>query len=435
MDVEKTKYRVAILLTVFVAYIMTIGASFILQSQIILDAGTSILGYSPMQMNLLYPLLMLVAVVVYFVQGPITDRIGSRRMMIVALSLTALSMLLMSMATSFSYEMILVVYCGILGVATGLTLPAMLKMLTEWFPKRGHGNAFGIVISIGGLANWALVNLVLVGLFMGNGGDSKAWMWPWLAMGALNLIFIPAWFFLTSKKQPAEIPEQDVFNDAEVHGNKNGKKSLFKHPGLWLWGVVGFTLLANYTALMMYMPTYIVAVAGFNPNDIIYFMLALMCIGGPLMGMGGGIADKIGGLKLTKIGLILGAATLIPAFFVITDFWTLIIVMIVMAPGGMMAYAAFYKVITEMGISKDQMGTASGIVLGVQGIAAVVVTMFAGMLLSSLDPRTATTYLFAMAGVIAIVGFALTFVMRKWVKTPIHADEGTQAPPETAPGA
>jgi MFS family permease len=434
MDVEKTKYRVVILLTVFVAFIMTVGACFILQSQPILQAGTNILGYSTVQMNMLYPLLILVTVIVYFVQGPITDRVGSQKMMIAALLLTALSMGLMSISTSFSYEMTLLVYCGILGIASGLSMPAMLKTLTEWFPRKGHGNAFGIVISIGGLANWALVNLGLLGLFMSNGGDAGAWMWPWLAMCFLNLVFVPIWFYLTGKKQPATIKEDYSKLGTNGNGAKNNG-SLFKNPSLWIWGAVGFTILTNYTVLMMYMPTYIVAVAGFDSSNIIYFMLAMMCIGGPLMGMGGGISDKIGGIKLTKIGLILGLASLIPAFVIVTDFWSMIILMIILAPGGMLAYAAFYRVITEMEISKDQMGTASGIVLGVQWIAAAVVTMLAGMLLSNLDPRSACTYLFMLAGFLPIFGIALCHRMRKWVKTTSPISDGAPAPMEKIPEA
>lgn len=432
MDVPKVKYSWVVLVSITVAYLLTVGAHAILQAQPIFDQGPDILGFSAVQMNMLFTVFTLVTVIVYFVQGPITDRVGSRKMMLVALLLTAASMAIMGFAPSLSYGLALLVYCGVLGVASGITLPAMFKTITEWFHRRRDGNAFGIVTSVGGLLQWFIVGVVLAGLFTANGADAGAWTLPWLVMGALNLVFVPAWFYITSRKPPAPVAGRKEERPAMAIGGS--PRALYKHPALWLWGAVGFTLLTNFFILITYMPTYVVAVAHFDPGTIPLFMMALMFVGGPLCGMGGGIADKIGGLKITMIALLLGTVALIPAFVTITDFWIMIIIMILLAPGGNLAYGAFYKVITEMGFRSEHMGTATGIVLGVQWLAAVVMSVVAGILLSGSDPRTALTCLLVLAGVLPLIGFGLCFVMRKWVRAPSQEGKGAQAPPETIPG-
>lgn len=410
VDVVKTRYRTTIAFIAIWAFVLTIGAYLIIQVQSVLNAGAAILDCTTAQLNMLYPAMMAVAAAVAICQGPFTDRVGAEKVMLLALMLTAGAALVMAAAGTLSYAVVAVSYCLLLGAGTGLATPALLKELMVWFPKKGVGNAFGVVISVGGLLSWCVVNLILVTVFTANGGDAAAWWWPWALMLVFDLVFIPLWYWLTSRSHPAEVPSQSAATE---------KTRLYHDRGLWLWGVIGVAIEAEYVILLTYLPPYITAVAGFADSDIIWFMLTLMCLGGPLMGMGGALSDKLGGLKYIRIVLLLGLAILIPAFFAPTGFWSMFVLMLILAPGGMMGYAAFYRVIPEMGIDKEQIATAAGIVIGVQFLAAAFLTMLIGMLLGTQDPRTATTVAFVLVALLSLAALALTKVVARWITEPL----------------
>jgi len=75
------------------------------------------------------------------VAGPLIDRFGARRMACIGLIATGISMLSMSMATTFIFAAVVMLMAGL---GRGLTGGCATKAVGEWFPPSSRGTAMGI---------------------------------------------------------------------------------------------------------------------------------------------------------------------------------------------------------------------------------------------------------------------------------------------------
>jgi MFS family permease len=97
--------------------------------------------------------------------GAILDRFGSRIVLILTLSLLAVSTFCFSMATSLAIGFLIQL---IMGLASGIYFVALTKIVAEWFPIRERGMAFG-VISVGASAGVFITNSLYPSYLAHNG--------------------------------------------------------------------------------------------------------------------------------------------------------------------------------------------------------------------------------------------------------------------------
>lgn len=129
--------------------------------------------------------------------GPLTDRIGYRRMMLAGLALVGAGMLLGGLLPFYW-----AVFAALLlaGVGKSVFDPAVLAHVSGRVPFHRRGSVIGLLET-----SWAactLVGIPLIGILIGRLG----WQSPFRAMGALALLGFLALFFILPKDAPAQGP-------------------------------------------------------------------------------------------------------------------------------------------------------------------------------------------------------------------------------------
>ena len=121
-----------------------------------------VLGLSNLQLGAAYSAYGLVAVGAYFLGGPIADRFGPRRLIVIALLATAAGGLVYTQRPSAAWLVALYAWWGLTTIL--LFWAAMLRATREWGGTGAQGRAFGLLEGGRGLVS-ALLATASVALF------------------------------------------------------------------------------------------------------------------------------------------------------------------------------------------------------------------------------------------------------------------------------
>ncbi|MHB8988868.1 MAG: MFS transporter [Desulfobulbia bacterium] len=114
--------------------------------------------------------------------GPLVDRIGSRRLIVMALAAIGITMILIGRSTSFG--MILLCYT-ITGMGSGAANVPMMGLISQWFAKSHRGRATGFVVIGSGFAILLSGRLVP---FLNRLGGAEGWRLSWQVLGGIILL-------------------------------------------------------------------------------------------------------------------------------------------------------------------------------------------------------------------------------------------------------
>ena len=212
-----------------------------------IDLANIVFGYS-----LLYA-------VGQFVWGPLSDRIGAKRVVGAGLLLVVGCNLLMGLHASLIWLLVLACLNGA-GQSTGWS--GLVKTMAIWF----NGANRGIVMA------WWGTNFVLGG-FLATTFATWAILQPWLLpqlgwrrgflFPALLLLVIAGVFLICAKETPeqADLPSGLQAEPAEAHKVRSSWSvltTLLRKPSLWVISVSYFFLTLCRYALMFWLPLYMV---------------------------------------------------------------------------------------------------------------------------------------------------------------------------------
>ncbi len=366
---------------------------------------------NPNQLATLLSLPILGGAILRIVLGFLVDKIGPKKTAIIAQSIVISALFYTYFkGENITYnELLLIAFA--LGFA-GASFAVALPQAGQWYPPKLQG----VVLGIAGAGN---IGVVLDFIF----APKIAELWGWPAVfgigGVLNLIVFILYIIL-AKDAPKEIykPRPKKLNDYI---------KLLKDKDTWWFSLFyaisfgGFVGFASYMKVYL-MDTYYEDMLEFgktylNETNVKvvagYIGAALIFAGAVLRAVGGGFADKKGGVK--ALYLFYGMVTigaLIIALAHLPFYATLLVIAIIMANLGMANGAVFQLVPQRFG--KD-MGIMTGIVGCAGGLGGTALIKTLGWSKATFGSYSAGFLIFAGVVIVGIIGLSL--VKTRWRTT------------------
>jgi len=311
---------------------------------------------------------------------------------------------------NITYNELLLVALG-LGFA-GASFAVALPQAGQWYPPKLQG----VVLGIAGAGN---VGVVLDFLFAPKIAELWGWEAVFLVGAVLSSIIFVTYLFM-AKDAPSSVYKA------------NPKKlrdyaKLMKDKDTWWFALFyaisfgGFVGFAGYMKVYL-MNTYQVDMATiglewFNePNVKViagYFGALTIFAGAILRPVGGGIADKLGGIK--SLYIFFGAVAILALInaVVVLPFWIAILVLfLIMASLGMANGAVFQLVPQRFG---RDIGIMTGLIGAAGGIGGTALIKTLGWSKGAFDGYSAGFMIFAGVVVVAIIGISM--VKTRWRTT------------------
>jgi len=339
------------------------------------------------------------------------DKMGAKKTALIAQSIV-ISVLFYAYfkGATITYNELLVVALG-LGFA-GASFAVALPQAGQWYPPKLQG----IVLGIAGAGN---VGVVVDFLFAPKIAEKWGWEVVFLVGAVLSLFVFVAYLFI-AKDAPASVykPRPKKLSDY-------GK--LLKDRDSW-WFMLfyavsfgGFVGFANYMKVYL-MNTYQADMSAFglevfNESNVKviagYFGALTIFAGAILRPVGGGIADKMGGIKALYIFFGIVLVLVLLSGLVHLPFWIAIAVLfVIMASLGMANGAVFQLVPQRFG--KD-IGIMTGLIGAAGGIGGTFLVKTLGWAKGTFDSYAMGFFIFAALVLVAIG--AISLVKTRWRTT------------------
>jgi len=366
---------------------------------------------SPSQKATLLSIPILAGALLRIVLGFGVDKFGPKKTALAAQSIV-ISVLFYAFfrGENITYNELLVVALG-LGFA-GASFAVALPQAGQWYPPKLQG----VVLGIAGAGN---IGVVVDFLFAPKIAELWGWQAVFLVGGVLSTLIFAMYLFL-AKDAPKEIykPRPKKVKDY---------LKLLRDKDTWWFGLFyavsfgGFVGFANYMKVYL-MNTYQADMNTFGmdvfnePNVKViagYFGALTIFAGAILRPVGGGLADKMGGVK--SLYIFFGVVAVLAAInaFVALPFWVAIAVLfLIMASLGMANGAVFQLVPQRFG--KD-IGIMTGLIGAAGGIGGTVLVQTLGWSKEAFDGYSAGFMIFAGIVLVAIAGISL--VKTRWRTT------------------
>ena len=361
-----------------------------------------------------------------------TDKVGSRKPLLILLYLSIIGMLGL-LATIFmfykpenmsaTYYPLFILFGALAGCGIA-TFSVGISQTSYWFPKEKQGKALGFYGGVGNLAPGIFLLIVPLALSLwGLGGSYLFWLV--LLIGGTLIYFKigqNAWYFQLRDQGVTQEKAKEI---ATSHGQElfpSGKiiESLKISAKNWkTWMLVGlyFTSFGGFIALAPWFPKYwkyLYATGNFNLD------IATLAIGSFLAGIfviigsiariyAGNIADKITGEKTTLIGIsILLIGSLIMTLTM--NFAFSVLALIIMALGMGIMNAAVFKLVPKY--VPDAVGGAAGWVGGLGAFGGFVIPPIMGYFVDTFN-KPGYAYGFVVFIILCIICTLLVYILSK----------------------
>ncbi|HEY6873625.1 MAG TPA: MFS transporter [Geobacteraceae bacterium] len=174
--------------------------------------------------------------------GPLIDRLGGRRIIILSGLLTVCGTFLFALAPAYP-----AVLAGrvLMGIGTACVLMASLKIYGNWFSPHEFATISGFMVAIGNLGNLSATAPLALAV------SRFGWRHPFLAVGTLQAVAVALVGFLVSDAPRAgEGPlKEPLYAAPPSHGIIEGWRTVFGNRSFWLLALLAFCWYGNYMVL------------------------------------------------------------------------------------------------------------------------------------------------------------------------------------------
>jgi len=366
---------------------------------------------TPSQKATLLSLPILSGAILRILLGFLVDKIGPKKTALMAQSIVIAALLMAFLrGESITYSELLLVAFG-LGFA-GASFAVALPQAGQWYPPKLQG----VVLGIAGAGN---IGVVLDFLF----APKIAELWGWSAVfgaGAIGAIIVFIAYLFLAKDAPSDVYKPNPKKIGDY-------LRLLKDKDTWWFNLFyavsfgGFVGFAGYMKVYL-MNTYQVDMSAFGLDylgeenvKVVAGYFGALCIfaGAVLRPVGGGIADKLGGVK--SLYIFYGAVAilaLIIAFVNLPFYAAIFVLFLIMANLGMANGAVFQLVPQRFG---RDIGIMTGIVGCAGGLGGTALIKTLGWSKGAFDGYSVGFMIFAAVVIVAIVGISL--VKTRWRTT------------------
>jgi NNP family nitrate/nitrite transporter-like MFS transporter len=249
----------------------------------------------PAQKGLMVAIPVLSGALLRVVAGIAVDHFGPRRTGIIAqaILLSGLALAWLLGVHNYSQVLILGVLLGVGGASFAIALP----LASRWYPPEYQGLALGIAGA--GNSGTALASLFAPSL-------AKAFGWGnVIGLAALPLALAFAVFLLFAKDAPDRPAPKSLGSYLEV----------LRTPDAWWLMLLYSVTFGGFVGLSSSLTIYFNAEYGLSPVTAGFFTAACVFAGSFVRPVGGGLADRFGGVRTLTLVLLLAAGGLALASF------------------------------------------------------------------------------------------------------------------------
>ncbi len=239
--------------------------------------------------------------------GPISDKIGRRRVLLIGAGLMTLALALHGVAASY-VSLLLVRTCA--GIAGGVLSGSAVSYVGDYFPYEQRGWASGWIMSSTALGQ-------ILGVPLGTLLAAKyGFRTPFLGFAVtMAVTFLLIWLF---------VPQPDVQRSEEKLSLRGALKSyaaLLRRSEVVVAAVAFCLMYLGLALYVIFLPTWLVQTRGATAGQIATLFLVggiANALTGPLAGR---LSDKIGRKSLIIAACLGLAAVMLATTFLIREFW------------------------------------------------------------------------------------------------------------------
>ena len=389
-----------------------------------------VFGITNLQLGTAFSLYGVVAMVCYFPGGPLADRFAVRKLMTVALLVTALGGVYFASIPSLSGLQLLY---GFWGVTTILLFwSALIRATREWGGAQSQGLAYGILEGGRGLfaAILALVStFALQALLPADAATAthpekvmalQRVIWIYTSMAALAAVLV--WFFVVDISPDQQQRHGDRFSPLQII-------TVLENPAVWLQGVIVVCAYTGYKGADDF-GLYARDVFGYDDVQAAFVSTLSLWIRPITAMLAGLLADRIGasrGVLCCFAALIVGDLVVASGVADASTPWVLYMTVV---GTGAMTYALrgiYFALFPDARVSAALTGTAAGLVSVIGYTPDIFMGPLMGYLTDTYPGAQGHEYFFAALACFAACGLTAT-VCFQWV----CARKTRQALPATA---
>jgi NNP family nitrate/nitrite transporter-like MFS transporter len=365
----------------------------------------------PSQIATLISTPILAGAILRLLLGYFVDTVGAKKTAVVSQMIVVVGLFYAYFkGTSMSYDELLAITI-VLGFA-GASFSVALPQAGQWYPPHLQG----VVLGLAGAGN---IGVVIDFIF----APKIAQLWGWesvFLVGAVLSLFILFVYIVIAKDATADVytprPKKLIDYARLLKDKDTWWFSLFY--AISFGGFVGF---AGYLKVFL-IDTYNPEMVSFgldliNEDNVKvvagYFGAFCIAAGAILRPVGGGIADKFGGVKSLYVFYGMVMAMLLISGFGSLSFWGAIIVLFLTMANLGMANGAVFQLVPQR-FSKD-IGIMSGIIGFAGGMGGTALIQTLGWSKKSFGVYSTGFIIFALIVFIAIIG--ISFVKTRWRTT------------------
>jgi len=359
-------------------------------------------GFTKTQMGILLSTFGAVSLIAYFPGGWLADRFSPRKLISIALVITALAGFVFSTLPSFEICLILFAIWGL--TSAGILWSAMIKAARCWGSKEDQGKTYGILEGGRSISD-VISTTILLMIFAYSRGDDRA---------VPEIIIMISFYILVLALLVWRIMSDDLSNNKkQPKVTTNEIIYILRLPVIWL---IALIIMATNTAMW--------GTIFFTPYATEVYELGE--VGGGAIGAGkywvtpfaaiaaGFFADKIGPAKA-----ILGFCIVMTAGFLIFSLIPgssallpyLIINVAILTAAVYALRGTYFSLLEQSSIPLAFTGTATGIISVIAYTPDIFMPTLGGIILDAYPGASGYQYLFLIVSFFSMIGLVAAYVI------------------------
>jgi MFS family permease len=335
-------------------------------------------------------------------------------------------------------QLLIVRFC--LGVAEGGIWPAILVLISHWFPAKERARAYGFWIM--NIAIASIITAPLSGWIL-SWGD---WRWLFIIEGALPfLVVAPLWFWLAADtprsaswctRQERDYIERALAEDAAGEPEKGSYRDVLRNALVWKLVLVYFLIQVGFYGLTLWLPHEIKHMIGggyLTVGWVTAIPYAVAIVG---LWLNGRLADRTGRCRMHVFLSVSVAALALVLSVSVGSLPALSIAFLSVAMMGALAYDGPYWASASRAVPVALAGGAMGLINALGNLGGFAGPYLGGWLQDTSGGSFLTTSI-ALAVALALAGIVMLWVGRAGDKPreQLAGGAGPRQRPEAAAAA